>query len=307
MDYDAYLDEDIRAFIAQTNAHYPPDAVDLSAAEQRRLYNDLCRAFDRGHPDGVEAQDRDAQAVPVRLYQAGTPTVTVVYFHGGGFVVGGLDSHDSICAEICAGTGYRVISVDYRLAPEHTHPASFDDSLTATTWALAQFDGPLVLAGDSAGGNLAACVAHALRGKTDRILGQLLIYPALGPVRDSGSYVTHADAPGLSRADIDYYHQIRSGGTDFSDDVRFMPLADNDFSGLPHTVVVTAECDPLADDGRLYTDALHAAGSKAHWINEAGLIHGYLRARGMSDKARTSFDQMIADIQCLGQGVWPYA
>ncbi len=306
MDYSTYLDAEIRAFIAQTEAHYPADAVDLSIAEQRALYNDLCRAFDQGHPDGVAARDATADGVPVRIYEAGSPTVTVVYYHGGGFVVGGLDSHDSICAEICAGTGYRVVSVDYRLAPEHVHPVSFDDSLAATRWVLTTFEGRAVLVGDSAGGNLAACVAHRLRGETDGISGQLLIYPALASSRDSGSYETHGHAPGLTKADVDFYHKIRApeGGTD--GDATYLPMEDTDFSGLPHTIIVTAECDPLADDGGLYRDAVNKAGGKAYWINEPGLIHGYLRARVMSEKARASFATVVADIQSLGQGVWPY-
>lgn len=306
MDYGSYLDEEVRAFIAQTEALNPPDAVNLSIADQRRAYDDLCRAFDQGHPDGVDTVDSDANGVPVRVYMIGSPTVTVVYFHGGGFVVGGLDSHDSICAEIAAGTGYRVVSVDYRLAPEHTHPASFDDSMTATRWVLEQFESRVVLVGDSAGGTLAAAVAHAMRGQTNRISGQMLIYPALGGDTTKGSYQTHAQAPGLTLADIVFYGDVRRDGPEPTDDPTYAPLQDRDFSRLPHTVIVTAECDPLADDGGLYRDALHIAGVKAHWVNEPGLIHGYLRARTMSEKARESFDRMIADIQCLGQGVWPY-
>ena len=306
VDYDSYLDPDIRAFIAQTNTHYPPDAVNLTVADQRRVYDALCRAFDRGYPEGVSAQDTQAADVPVRIYTIGSPTVTVVYFHGGGFVVGGLDSHDSICAEICAATGYRVVAVDYRLAPEHVHPASFDDSLAATIWALDRFDGPLVLVGDSAGGNLAAAVAHRLRGESPRIFGQLLIYPALGPTRETGSYHIHAQAPGLTTTDIDFFHAVRSGGATTDGDATYLPLQDTDFSDLPHTIVFTAECDPLADDGQIYRDAVQQAGGKAHWINEAGLIHGYLRARGMSTKARDSFSAITADIQSLGQGLWPY-
>ena len=131
VDYASYLDDEVRAFIAQTDALYPPDAVNLTIDQQRKVYDDLCRAFDQGHPEGVGVDDLDTDGVPVRVYEVGNPTVTVIYIHGGGFVVGGLDSHDSICAEICAGTGYRVVSVDYRLAPEHKHPASFDDSMTA--------------------------------------------------------------------------------------------------------------------------------------------------------------------------------
>jgi acetyl esterase len=306
VDYESYLDDEVRAFIARTEEFYPPDAVSLTIADQRRVYDDLCRAFDMGYPDGVSARDTAADDVPVRIYEAGAPEATVLYIHGGGFVVGGLDSHDSICAEICAGTGYRVVSVDYRLAPEHVHPVPFEDSRSALNWVLEQFEGGVVLVGDSAGGNLCAALAHAMRGQTDRILGQLLIYPALGGDRTNGSYVTHAHAPGLTLADMEFYEDIRGGGVSLHGDVRAVPLHDTDFSGLPPTIIVTAECDPLADDGGAYRDAVQAAGGKAHWINAEGLIHGYLRARAMSSKARASFDGMIADIQCLGQGSWPY-
>lgn len=306
MDYDMHLDGEVRDFIAQTESFYPPDAVNLSIEDQRRVYNDLCRAFDHGRPDGVETQDTGANGVPVRVYHVGAPTVTVLYFHGGGFVVGGLESHDSICAEICAGTGYRVVSVDYRLAPEYVHPAAFDDSIVATQWALDQFEGRVVVVGDSAGGNLASAVAHAMRGQTDRISGQLLIYPGLGGDLTKGSYLIHADAPGLTLADVKFYSEIRRDGPEPTDDPSYLPLQDNEFSNLPHTVIVTAECDPLADDGAQYQEALHNAGVSVHWINEPGLIHGYLRARTVSAKARDSFARIIADVQCLGQGVWPY-
>lgn len=308
MTYDDLLDDEVRAFIARTNAFYPPEAVDFTVAEQRRFYDAFCREFDMGRPDGVAVQDTDADGVQVRIYTAGEPGATVLYFHGGGFVVGGRDSHDSICAEICAGTGYRVVSVDYRLAPEHVHPAHFDDAMTAARWALAQYDGPVVLAGDSAGGNLAAAVAHALRGsaRDGRITGQLLIYPGLGGDITQGSYVEHAHAPGLSTADVAYYHDIRAGHAPVERDPTFAPLHDTDFTDLPPTIIVSAACDPLADDGRVYRDAIRAAGGRAEWINEAGLIHGYLRARLMSAKARDSFARIVAGIQCLGQRLWPF-
>ena len=305
-DYSVLLDDEVRAFIARTDSFYPPDAVDLSISDQRRVYDALCQAFDFPHPDGVTTRDTDADGVPVRIYNAGDPSATIVYFHGGGFVVGGLESHDSICAEICAGTGYRVVAVDYRLAPEHLFPAAVEDAITATRWAGARYDGRIILAGDSAGGNLAAAVSGALRGADIRLRGQVLIYPALGADQTRPSFTEHAHAPGLTTADVAFYHRVYGGAGDVSADPRFAPLADADFSGLPSTVVVTADCDPLRDDAPAYCEALTKAGVRACWINEAGLIHGYLRARNMSQTARDSFERIIAALQCLGQGVWPY-
>ena len=123
----------------------------------------------------------------------------MVYLHGGGFVVGGLHSHDDVCAEIRSRTGLAVVSVDYRLSPEHQHPAAFEDACSV----VSVLPGPLVLVGDSAGGNLAAAAAHARRDP--RILGQVLIYPGLGGDRQAGSYVTHANSPMLTTADLDFY------------------------------------------------------------------------------------------------------
>ncbi|MEX0364446.1 MAG: alpha/beta hydrolase [Ruegeria sp.] len=306
MDYDRLIDEETWTFIRRTLESYPEDAVNLSIADQRRVYDDMCRVFHQGRPDGVATEDRSANGVPVRIYSAGDPTRTVVYYHGGGFVVGGLDSHDDVCAEICVQTGYRVVAVDYRLCPEFRHPAQFEDCWTATEWAATEFGDPLVLAGDSAGGNLAACVAHHARGRLEGILGQVLIYPGLGGDMGEGSYIEHAHAPLLSLEDLRFYKTVRCEGDEPLDDPTYAPLRDNDFSGLPLTVVVTAGCDPLRDDGRDYCERVQAAGGKACWINEEGLVHGYLRARSSVTRAQDSFERIVVAIEALGQEVWPY-
>ncbi|MFA3918177.1 alpha/beta hydrolase [Ruegeria hyattellae] len=306
MDYDALLDAEIRDFIRRTAECYPENAVDLSIEEQRQVYDRMCRAFRQGAPDGISSQDLDASGVQVRVYSAGQPTRTVVYMHGGGFVLGGLDSHDDVCAEICAQTGYRVVAVDYRLCPEHRHPAQFEDCWAATEWAVDTYGDPLVLAGDSAGATLAACVAHHARGRLQNVLGQVLIYPGFGGDRDQGSYLEHAQAPMLSRADVKFYASIRTLADEPTDDPTYEPLQDSDFSGLPPTVIITADCDPLRDDGRDYRDRLLDAGGKVCWINEEGLVHGYLRARHSVSRARASFERISLAVEALGQGLWPY-
>lgn len=306
MDYDALLDDEIRAFVAKTGVHYPDHAVDLSYTEQRRIYDGMCAAFRQPRPDGIASEDLSVDGVPVRIYNAGQPTRSVIYLHGGGFVVGGLDSHDDICAEICAQTGYRVVAVDYRLCPEHPHPAAFEDCWHVAEWVAADFGEPLVMAGDSAGGNLAAAVAHHARGKLDHVLGQVLIYPGLGGPTDARSYIEHANAPMLGRDDVRFYDRIRHDGTEPQGDPTYAPLQDDDFSGLPPTVIFTADCDPLRDDGTLYRDRLSEAGVKVHLVNEPGLVHGYLRARHASERARHSFECIVIAIEALGQGLWPY-
>ncbi|EEW26110.1 alpha/beta hydrolase [Rhodobacter ferrooxidans] len=297
-DYQTLIDSPTWDFIRQTADFYPPDAVGLSIAAQRAVYDRMCCAFHRGIPAGVAVSDHAMSGVLVRRYEPANPAATLLYFHGGGFVVGGLDSHDDVCAEICAATGLRVISVDYRLAPEHPHPAAFDDCLAATRAAAVAFPGPLLLAGDSAGGALAASVAHACRNGP-QITGQVLIYPGLGGNRDRGSYLTHADAPMLTREDVLYYAAIRHAGQEPKADPTAAVLQDTDFTGLPPTVIFSAECDPLADDGRDYRDVLLAAGGWAEWHLEPGLVHGYLRARTTVPRAAASFGRICAAISQL--------
>jgi len=267
----------------------------------------MCRAFSIGYPDGVSAENkiitlRDRK-ITVRRYRAMRydAHALVIYYHGGGFVVGGLDSHDDVCAEICHRTGYEVLAVDYRLAPEHPHPAAFEDALAAFRRVADGYDIPIVLAGDSAGGNLAAAVSHAARRGPTRPIGQVLIYPLLGDDTTGGTYRQHADAPMLTLRDLDFYRRIRTAGREIGDDPTFAPLADSDFSGLPPTVVVSAEFDPLTGDGDAYCNRIVAAGGQAWWRQEAGLVHGYLRARHSVARARESFARIVDAIRTLGR------
>ncbi len=299
-DYQSLIDAKTWDFIRATEAAYPPDTASLTIADQRRIYDAMCARFHAGRPPGVTARDGAIAQVPCRIYAGADPTV--LYFHGGGFVVGGLDSHDDICAEIRAATGFGVVAVDYRLCPEHPHPAAFDDALAV---ALA-LPGPLVLVGDSAGGTIAAALAHALRGRKP-VLGQVLIYPALARDHTGGSYVTHAHAPLLTAADMEFYAAIRHGGTvPDQPDPSATPLAAGDFSGLPPTLVVAAECDPLADDAPAYAAKVRAAGGLAWAITEPGLVHGYLRARHSVPRAAASFDRITRTITAFASRIWPF-
>ncbi|MCK0141296.1 alpha/beta hydrolase [Aliiroseovarius sp. F20344] len=303
MDYSELIDDEIWRFIHETDAHYPPDAVNRSVAQQREVYNNMCRAFFAGYPTGLNVWDERIDTVPTRIYEPNDPKGTVVYFHGGGFVVGGLESHDDVCAEIAHETGLRVVSVDYRLCPEHRHPAAFKDAVTVVQHVALTQPKPIVLVGDSAGGNLAASASHSLRDSVD-LAGQVLIYPGLGGDMTKGSYVDHANAPMLSMEDLKFYNQIRFTTAPVGPDPTAAPLEDTDFSNLPQTVSITAECDPLADDGGTYRDAIQKAGGKAVWFNEKGLVHGYLRARHQSKRARDSFDRINREIAMLARGEW---
>jgi acetyl esterase len=298
--YQALIDAPTWAFIRATDAAYPPDTASLSVADQRRIYDGMCRAFFQGYPPGVSAADETIAGVPCRRYPGAGPA-TVIYCHGGGYVVGGLHSHDDVCAEIRGTTGLTVIAVDYRLAPEHLHPAAFDDVVAV----IRATPGPLVLAGDSAGGNLCAAAAHALRDS--RILGQVLIYPGLGGDRTRGSYVTHARAPMLTKDDLDFYAGIRHGGqAPPPGDPTVAPLQDRDFTRLPMTLAIGAECDPLHDDAPAYAAAITAAGGRAHAVTATGLVHGYLRARATVPRAADSFALITGTISAFSRNTWPF-
>lgn len=307
-DYDRLIDAQTWAFIRDSESWYPPGTADASVTRQRQIYDAMARAFHRGHPPGVSAQDRILGGVPCRVYErSDAGPALVVYLHGGGFVVGGLESHDDVCAEICAGSGCRVVSVDYRLAPEHVHPAHFDDALAAARAAAATFGQPLILAGDSAGGALAASVTHALRGGGVRLAGQVLIYPGLGGDTGAGSYIEHAQAPMLTRDEVLYYARIRyRDGQAPAGDPTATVLADHDFAHLPPTLIHVAECDPLADDGPAYAGQIRRSGGQAHCVIDRGLVHGYLRARHTVDRARQSFAAIVEGIAALARGEIPW-
>ncbi|KQZ93912.1 esterase [Mesorhizobium sp. Root157] len=309
-DYKKLIDAETWAFIDRTNSYYPPDAVDLTIAEQRVIYDRMCRGFFAGYPDNVTAKtsaiSTPTHDIPIRIYRAGEAgnAAVVLYFHGGGFILGGLESHDDVCAELCGRTGFEVVSVDYRLSPEHVHPAHFDDAMSAFEWATRVYSCPVVLCGDSAGGNLAAAVSHATRGHKVKPAGQVLVYPALGGDMSRGSYVRHAEAPMLTTRDVRYYEHVRTGGADHTGDIAMAPLADANFAYLPPTVIFTAGCDPLASDGEAYRDHVVAGGGLAFWFDEAGLVHGYLRARHTVGRARASFTRIVGAVRALGQGAW---
>ena len=300
-DYQTLIDAPTWAFIRKTDASYPPDTATLSIADQRAIYDRMCRAFDTPYPEGVTSHDQPLAGVPCRVYPGRQPTV--LYLHGGGFVVGGLHSHDGICADIRGATGLTVVAADYRLSPEHLHPAAFEDACAVARHLATQ--GPIILVGDSAGANLAAATCHAMRGNP-QIKGQVLIYPGLGGDLNAGSYLTHANAPMLTRDDVLYYKDIRHDGPAPDGDPSVSPLLDTDFTRLPPTLAIAAECDPLADDAPAYARKIAAAGGRARAITEAGLVHGYLRARHAVPRAAASFDRITATITAFAEDRWPW-
>jgi acetyl esterase len=294
-------DPEVLAYIERTNGFYPPDAIDFSVAENRAWYDRYAQEMRAPRPADVTAHDfaipaaGPERSIRCRRYRkagsAASPEVAIIYYHGGGFILGGLESHDDACAGLCEATGLDVVAVDYRLAPEHPHPAQGDDAEAAFLHLAAQ-GRRLIAAGDSAGGNLVAALClRRKRAGSPMPIGQILIYPGLGGDVTKGSYVENAQAPMLTAKEGAYYFSVRTGGLKRQDcrDPDLMPLLAPDVAGLPPAYVITADIDPLRDDGRDWVARLEAVGIEAHWRNEPQLVHGYLRARHMSRRAAASF------------------
>ncbi|WFS04648.1 alpha/beta hydrolase [Rhizobium tumorigenes] len=278
----------ILEFLQLCDSFYPADAVDASIDQQRLWYDALCARFDRPMPDGMTAEDSPIGTVPTRRYRpADVRTSTkLLYLHGGGYVVGSLSSHHSICAEIADAAGAELIAVDYRLAPEHVWPVQTDDCFTVLKLLLGDGE-TVVVIGDSAGGNLAAGLALRARDEgLSGIAGQVLIYPALGGDLVSGSYEEMADAPGLTTADAAYYRAILKAP---ADEPVAHPLLTRTCAGLPPAYITVAHFDPLRDDGRLYAGRLATEGVEVWFREEPQMVHAWLRARHMSDGARAGF------------------
>lgn len=290
---------EILAFNERCETFYPADAVNASVEQQRQWYDALCAEFDAPSPERLTRRDeRVAERIPVRHYRpAEVATETrIFYVHGGGFVVGSLESHDAICAELAHSARAELISVDYRLAPEHVWPAAFEDCY-AVLEALVAEGRPLVVAGDSAGGNLAAGIV--LKAKADQlsgVVGQALIYPGLGGDLVSGSYVEMAEATGLSTADVAYYRNILQAPPD---DIFAFPLKAEELAGLPPAYITAAHFDPLRDDARAYAARLAEAGVDVTFREEPQMIHAWLRARHMSPGARDGFRHLVQGVARL--------
>lgn len=289
----------ILAFHKRCEEFYPADAVDAPIEQQRKWYDALCAEFDAPLPEGLTRHDEMVgDRIPIRRYRpADIATQTrVFYIHGGGFVVGSLESHDAICAEIAHAARAELVSIDYRLAPEHVWPAAFDDCFEVLTRLLA--DGrPLVIVGDSAGGNLAAGIV--LKAKAEAItgiVGQVLIYPGLGGDLTSGSYAEMAEAPGLSTTDVLYYREVLKAPPE---NAFAHPLKAADLSGVPSAYITSAHFDPLRDDAAVYAQRLIAAGVNVTYRDEPQMIHAWLRARHMSEGARQGFLHLCRAVSVL--------
>ncbi|MEP7282706.1 MAG: alpha/beta hydrolase [Rubrivivax sp.] len=313
------LDPQARALIDLMATRGVPPTHTLSPPDARRLYRDR-RSFTQPEPPTVGAVSDlqapgPAGAIPLRLYRppvragadagaaAATPAV-LMYFHGGGWVIGDLDTHDVVCRSLCAGSGAAVVAVDYRLAPEHVFPAAVDDCIAATRFvqreaaSLGLDATRLAVGGDSAGGNLAAVVSLALRdaGEPAPLL-QLLIYPGTDQRAGAASHQSNGQGYLLTADSIDYFrgHYLPDRAT--WTDPRASPLLAPDLSGLPPALVLTAGFDPLRDEGRQFADALSAAGVPTQTVCFERQIHGFITMGRVLAEASLALDLCTAALR----------
>ncbi|MCD8503512.1 MAG: alpha/beta hydrolase [Burkholderiaceae bacterium] len=234
--------------------------------------------------------------IGLRLYYPAAsgpgPSPALVYFHGGGFVIGDLDTHDGLCRELCNQANCVVIAVDYRLAPEHPYPAAALDCLAATRWvhantATLQIDPKrIAVGGDSAGGQLAAVVALASREDPNVDLAfQLLIYPITDALMQSDSIDRNGEGYLLGKRDLAYYYDHYFQDLDVRREALASPLLADNLSGLPPAFVLTAGFDPLHDEGLAYANALSNAGTTCHYVCFARQVHGFILMGKVIDEA----------------------
>ncbi len=228
-------------------------------------------------------------AIPVRVYEPEGSHGTLVYLHGGGWVVGNLDTHDALCRAIASRGGCRLVAVDYRLAPEHPYPAAVVDAWAALAWHLHTADGPVAVGGDSAGGNLAAVCAVRARDRGFPLAAQLLLYPALDPTMSMPSYQELAEGYRLTRAGMAWYWGHYAGGADPTDP-ELAPLLQPDLAGVAPAFVTVAEYDPLRDEGEAYAAKLREAGVPVTLKRYEGLIHGFYAMAGVVDRVAEAYD-----------------
>ncbi len=269
--------------------------AEVTVAEARAAHAAGAAARPPG-PELADVTEIDLGGVPTTRYTpVGADGAAVVFFHGGGWVLGSRATHDGTARHLAERSGATVYSVDYRLAPEHRFPAAFDDAVAATSALLGGVE-PTIdparigVAGDSAGGNLAAAAAIALRdGSLPPILAKLLVYPALDAAMQYPSHEEFGDGPFLTAKDMAWFYELYAAGAERGD-WRLSPLAADDLSGLPTTLVITASNDVLRDEGEAYAHALAQAGVEASASRQLGACHGFF---GWSHAAAPSRAAMI--------------
>jgi acetyl esterase len=300
------LSQESRALLDQLESSGVPPLHTMSVEAARQLMIDLFVTKGEREPVG-KVEDRQVPGasgpIPIRVYRptASGPFPIVVFFHGGGWVIGDRETHDATCRTLTNTAGCVVVSVDYRLAPEHKFPAAAEDAYAATRWVsehATALDGDparLAVGGDSAGGNLAAVVSLAARDRGGPpLVFQLLVYPVTDHAYDTPSYVDNADGYFLTRDAMVWFWNHYLARAEDGRNPLASPLRASDLKGLPPALVMTAEFDPLRDEGEQYATRLREAGVPVTLIRYDGAIHGFfimgnalsVARQGMQDAAK---------------------
>ena len=302
----AFLDAQAQAAVANQVPPITEQTVEMARAGYLAVAEML------GQGPEVHSEDSavpgPAGDIPVRLYRpkdtSGGALPILVYYHGGGWVIGDLDTHDYACRELCVGARCLVVSVDYRLAPEARFPAAVLDSWAALQWVAANAEdlggdpGRIAVGGDSAGGNLSAVMSILARDAGDpKLAFQLLIYPAVDMDFSRPSIDENADGYVLTKDHMIWFRGHYLGSEGDRADFRASPLIADDHSNLPPALVITAEFDPLRDEGRDYAETLQAAGVPATLSNYEGQVHVFFQLSPILDGGRQAVEEACAALR----------
>jgi len=299
-----------RALLELIEERGVPPTHTLSVDDARRLYRERRFFTQPDAPYAGSVEDLKTNGgIPLRLYKPlvplrSGPLPVLVYFHGGGWTIGDLDTHDTLCRELANGSGCALVAVDYRLGPEHRFPAAPNDSMAALLWVQANasslgLDATRIgVGGDSAGGNLAAVTAIAARDRGGpRLAFQLLIYPATDMRCIAASHVTNGQGYLLTSDTVRYFHDHYIDDRKHDLDWRASPLLHPDLSRLPPALVITAGFDPLRDEGLNYAQRLSEAGNRAASVCFDRQIHGFITMGRVLDEARVAVSLCAAQMR----------
>lgn len=299
------MDDQAKAFLTAVAAAGRPSVTEITPAEAREMYAGLSGVF-LPERDDIIVEDMDAGGVPARLYRPENLREAILpvalYFHGGGWLMGSLKTHDTLCQHLCHHSGAAILSVDYRLAPEAPFPAAVDDCHRALQFVfhhsrtLKINPARIAVAGDSAGGNLAALVSKRITDERRRasdapsVSFQCLIYPVTDAGCNTPSYKEFATEHGLSKEEMRYFWSCYCGGSQ-KDERSASPLQMSDCTDLPPAWILTAEFDVLRDEGERFADKMKAAGVSVELERWSGQIHGFFHLAGFFNEGKRAVER----------------
>ena len=300
-------DPQLQALLEQMARTPRPKIYEIDVATAREGVRQMIRALDSrevpiGRVEAIRVAGAEGQ-LPARVYTpiaAGANGVPVlIFFHGGGWVLGDLDTYDTLCRGLAAAAGCKVVSVDYRLAPEHPFPAAIEDAYAAVKWveanapAIGVDANKIAIGGDSAGGNISAVVCQMARQKNGPAIDfQLLLYPATQLRAKTESRQKFIDDPVLDLDTMRWFEHHYLGDEPSETDPRVSPLIAPSLAGLPPAYVLTAGLDPMRDEGRMYAERLSAEGVPTQYVCYEDMIHGFLTMSGVLDTARLAIEDI---------------